>query len=822
MKIKSKLALNSFMILVLMAVIGAAAVIGIKFIEKNIFFLTQKSTPYQIKTFNHQRALQAHASNLLKVAASDSTDEYKRNAARSVESLAEEIHAAEELIKLGSTSDYEHSVFTENTKLIQDITDKRLLLQRDTLAAVAAMKNNLADAARRLHGLDASIRKLQQGATDKMVSNIYNTATGNEQGSVIANVIGTLKDLRIYSIQILNAEDRKAVDDIIANLESPLSKLLDIRRINWSDNRNNEDFVKRVDIITDKISEAKEQYQKFLTSHDASARAKAVQAANEVDKEIDFILSCAKKEAEQSAINQEKSSAVMSSSVTAFSDTNTILIQSSMIIFSSAVIDSQINYSLSVRNLSDFDKTIAAITNEFNKIDVSANKLRTLLIKGKFKVEAKQLADSFSALSTVKNSFLGKDGASEKIRASLKNVEEVAKLNQKMKEIVTKQMELSSKDVAVAQQNQEGTVASVKAAVKTTTLLIIVIAGIAVLASLLLGKWIASSITEPIDKLSKMAEGFGGGDFSIRMDASRKDEFGTLAGHFNQAAAKLTEITKLLKGTIKTLSTGSENLHITAEHLYKGVQEQVSQTVQSSVAMTEISATVDTVAGHAHSSATSSKEAHVMATSGKAVVAKTVCGMQEIANSVIAAATTIGKLSESSERIDSILNTIADIADQTNLLALNAAIEAARAGEQGRGFAVVADEVRKLAHHTAAATHEIADIIHIIQADTKSSVSAMNEGKGKVEDGIKLSDEARESLDMIVSVSQRGVDMAQMIATATDDQSTASKEVSQSMERIANISGTLKDSTKEIKDASEQLSSVAEDLNRMVSWFSVT
>ena len=144
MKIKSKLALNSFMILVLMAVIGAAAVIGIKFIEKNIFFLTQKSTPYQIKTFNHQRALQAHASNLLKVAASDSTDEYKRNAARSVESLAEEIHAAEELIKLGSTSDYEHSVFTENTKLIQDITDKRLLLQRDTLAAVAAMKNNKA------------------------------------------------------------------------------------------------------------------------------------------------------------------------------------------------------------------------------------------------------------------------------------------------------------------------------------------------------------------------------------------------------------------------------------------------------------------------------------------------------------------------------------------------------------------------------------------------------------------------------------------------------------------------------------------------------
>jgi methyl-accepting chemotaxis protein len=822
MKIKSKLMLNSVTILILMSVIGVAAVIGIKFIEKNIFYLTQKSTPYQIKTFNHQRALQAHASNLLKVAASDSIDEFKKNSAKSVESLAEEIKAAEELIKLGSSTDYEHAVFTENTKLIQDITGKRLQLQRETLAAVATMKNNLADASKRLQGLDASIRKLQHGATDKMVTNIYTSAKDTNQAAIIADLLDALKDLKIYSIQVMNTTDKEAVGNMYANLTIPLNRMQGVRRITWTDNRADEDFAKRLDTMTDKISDAKDQYLTYLETHDAAARTKAVQTTKEAEKEIVFMLASAKKEAEKSVDSQDKSAEGMSTSVAAFSETNKILIQASEIIFSSSVVDSQINYSLSVKSLPDFDKTVAAIQSEFAKIDATAGKLRALMVKGNFKTESRQLADSLGALTAVKNSFLGKDGAADKIRASLKNVEEVAKLNQKMKEMVAKQMELSSKDVTVAQKSQEGTVASVKAAVNTTTMVIIIIAVMAVLVSLLLGGWIASSITGPIHELSKMAEGFGAGDFNIRMDATRKDEFGTLAGHFNQATAKLTEITKLLKESIGKLSTGSEKLHNTAGHLYKGAQEQVSQTVQSSVAMTEISATVETMAGHAHNSAASSKEAHAMATTGKTVVAGTVRGMHEISDSVIAAATTISKLSESSDRIDSILNTINDIADQTNLLALNAAIEAARAGEQGRGFAVVADEVRKLAQHTAAATHEIADIIHIIQVDTKSSVSAMNEGKAKVEEGMKLSGEASKSLDAIVEVSQRGVDMAQMIATATDDQSKASREVSQSMERIAHITGTLKDSTVEIKEASEQLSSIAEELSRMASWFKVT
>jgi methyl-accepting chemotaxis protein len=805
-----------------MAFIASAAVIGIRFIQKSIFTLTQKSTPYQVKTFNHQRALQSHAANLLKVAASDSLEEFKNNSARSTESLAEEIKAADDLTKLGSSRNYDHERFTEITKAIEGITNKRLLLQRDTVASVATMKQNLANASGKLQSLDASIRKLQRGATDKMVTNIYSNARDNEKSTLLSNVNDSLKDLNSLCSQLLQVNDKDTVESIYANTATPLYNLQFAKRVVWLEEGTAERIVKNIYEITEKLSAAKEQYLTYLgSSRDSTSRAQAAQAVEEAQGAISAMLDTVKKEADKSNYSQITSSEVMSTSVVDFSTTNSILMLSSETIFSSSVIDSLVNYCLSVKSLADFDKTVGTIQNESNKVIASANKLMALLRKGTFTKEIKLLEESIRALTAVKASFLDKNGAADKIRSSLVNVEEVTKLNQKMKDMVASQMELSGKDVAVAEQSQEKTVASVRAAVSTTTAIIIVIAVVAVLASLLVGRWIAAGITGPIADLSKLAAGFGSGDFSISMDETRKDEFGTVAAHFNQASAKLMEITNLLKSSIDKLSEGSRHLSQTADCLHQGTEEQVTHTAQSAVAMTQINATVQTVAGHAQDSAAASKDAHLMATNGMALVTKTFKGMQEISQSVIAASETIAKLSENSRTIDSILSTINDIADQTNLLALNAAIEAARAGEHGMGFAVVADEVRKLAQRTAEATNEIADIVNIIQADTVSSVAAMSEGKLRVEEGMKLSAEASESLEAIVGVSKLGVDRAQMIASATDGQATASRDVSGRMETIANISGTLKGSTMDIKEASEQLSRIALELNEVALWFRV-
>ena len=820
MKIKSKLSVNSLIILVLMAVIGTASIVGIRFIQKNIFTLTQKSTPYQIKTLNHQRALQAHASNLLKVAASDSFEEFKQNVAKSAESLAEEIKSAEELVEFGSTSDYATDAISENTGSIHDITQKRLQLQRDTQTAVIGMRQSLLDASKRLQGLDASIRKLQQGSAKNMVSNIGITSNENRQAGTLAMLRDGLKDVTLYVSQVKIGTEKETVENLHENLAGPINNMyVYLKTIRWSDQQTGHELAKKLGEMSAKLTEAKDDYLKFLATRDASFGAKAAQATLEAEQAIAYIQTFARMEIAKTNSGLESSSEEMSTSISVFSGTNTVLILASGIIFSSAVIDSQINYGLSVKNLADFDKTVQAIDSEFNGIDGTAQRLTALLAKGKFRRETTLLADSLAALATVRQGFLGKDGAAEKIRASLKNVDEVAKLNLKMKEMVTRQMEQSGKDVVVAQQSQEKAVASVRAAVKTTVTLIIAIAVIAVVLSIVLSRWIISSITRPIDELTSMAEGFGSGDFNFRMDESRKDEFGTLALHFNQATVKLFEFTRHLQEAIRKLTSSSATLLGTADKLYTGAREQASQADQSATAMAEISQTVTDVARNARHASDASTDAHKMATSGKAIVADSVNGMNDIADSVSAVACTVGKLSAGSEQIGIIVNTIEGIADQTNLLALNAAIEAARAGDQGLGFAVVADEVRKLALRTAQATTEIGEIIQQVQGDTEKAVRAIKTGSSRVDEGVKQSGAASESLEAIVVVSARGMEMARMIATATDDQSAASEEVSHSMEQIVQISDSMKGYTEEVKIASEELSTLAEELDRMASWF---
>ncbi|MDD5284989.1 MAG: methyl-accepting chemotaxis protein [Desulfuromonadaceae bacterium] len=822
MKISNKLMLNSSIILVLMAVIGASAVIGIKFIQKNIFTLTQKSTPYQIKTLDNQRALQAHASNLLKLAGSESAEEYKQNLSQSNDSLAEEINSANELVKLGSTSDYAANAISENTKSIQGMTQKRLLLQQETQSVVQSMRGNLGEAAKRLKGMDDSIRKLQQGSGKNMVTNIDITTNENKQSTTLASLRDNLKDLSIFASKLFVTSNRDEAETLFNNLSTPLTRMgLYVSMIKWADKETPDNFMKKFDEVKSKLTGAKDQYLQYLASHDATVKAKGLQAAKEADIGLVYLLTLVRMEIANTGNALDNSSEAMTESISAFSDTNTILILSSGLLFSNAVIDSQANYIQAVKGMADFDKTVASVRSEFEKIESTAKKLKALLTKGNFKRESKLLADSLAALATVKQGFLEKGGAAEKIKASLDNIAEVAKLNLKMKEMVNRQMLQSGKDVLTAQKSQEGAVTSVRSAVNTTVMLIFVIAGVAVLASVLLSIWISRSITSPVKELMMVTEGFGNGDFSRRMDESRKDEFGELAVHLNNATSKLGEITTHLTQSIKRLSESSEDLLATSEELHKGAEEQAFQTEQSVTAMTEITCTINDMAKNASDAASSSKDSLDTATVGKEVALKTVKGMKEISDFVMEASSTISKLSDSSEKIGEILNTINDIADQTNLLALNAAIEAARAGEQGRGFSVVADEVRKLAQRTGEATHEIAAIVHEIQFDTSRSVSAMNSGKARVEEGVKLSDEASKSLLAILGASERGVHMAQMISTATNDQSAASEGVSRGMEKIANITSRQKKSTDGIKHSSEVLSTIANELNIMASWFKV-
>jgi len=197
-------------------------------------------------------------------------------------------------------------------------------------------------------------------------------------------------------------------------------------------------------------------------------------------------------------------------------------------------------------------------------------------------------------------------------------------------------------------------------------------------------------------------------------------------------------------------------------------------------------------------------------------VSQAIDGMNRISASVMESARTIETLGKSSDEIGEIIAVIYDIADQTNLLALNAAIEAARAGEQGRGFAVVADEVRKLAERTTKATKEIASMIKSIQSDTDGAVKSMSAGTEEVEKGVSLVNQAGGSLDQIVEVVASVTDMIQQIATAAEEQSAAAEEISTNVEAVATITKETATGANQSSVATQELTRLASDLQQMV------
>jgi methyl-accepting chemotaxis protein len=253
----------------------------------------------------------------------------------------------------------------------------------------------------------------------------------------------------------------------------------------------------------------------------------------------------------------------------------------------------------------------------------------------------------------------------------------------------------------------------------------------------------------------------------------------------------------------------------------KGVHELSHQTEQVVTAVTEVSQTIMDMAKNASSAADGGKNAADIASQGKKIVDMTAGDMVILAKTVQEAANTIEELGRSSAQIGEIVEVINGIADQTNLLALNAAIEAARAGEQGRGFAVVADEVRKLAERTAQATKDIAQRIASIQTAAGESVDAMKRGSDEVDKGVRLAKEASASLDSIVLTATNAMDMVQRIAAATEQQSAATEEVSQNMEHIAGITNQSSASTEQIKVSAAELAKLASNLKEMTAWFRV-
>jgi len=341
-----------------------------------------------------------------------------------------------------------------------------------------------------------------------------------------------------------------------------------------------------------------------------------------------------------------------------------------------------------------------------------------------------------------------------------------------------------------------------------------------IFAGLLVASLIARSITASLARMAILIQQLAAGDLSVAdLEIASHDEIGEAVSALNRMKNNLRQLIQAIAGTAEHVASASEEISSSASQQAQGAETQKDQTAQVATAMQEMSSTVLQVSENSNKAAESSRRAAETARQGGGIVQDTLAKMRAIADSVSDTAKKVEELGKSSDQIGRIIGVIDDIADQTNLLALNAAIEAARAGEQGRGFAVVADEVRKLAERTTSATKEIAQMIRTVQDETKTAVAAMEEGNRQVEAGVKTTAQAGDSLKEIIETSEEVGELITHIATAATEQSSATEEINSNMDQIAKLVKESADGAQQSAKACQELSGLALDLQKMVSNF---
>lgn len=466
-----------------------------------------------------------------------------------------------------------------------------------------------------------------------------------------------------------------------------------------------------------------------------------------------------------------------------------------------------------VDNRADLDKAIESMLKTRKGITDAFDKLKALVQTEKGKALYQAMVDARKPNVDMRNQIVKalQEG----------NKKEAVLLLEKYEPIQAAYLKSVENMVEYYRQVSTQAAENAEASANRNRWIIIAASVINIVLSLFVVLWIIRSITRPLHEAVETANRIAAGDLTVQLQEGGTSETGQLLSAMKTMVDKLKGVIVDIREASAQVAAGSERLSASSEEISRTMHDQTNRSSQIATAAEEMSQTVIDIAKNASSIAQSSADTSAIAHKGSTIVSQSVAETKTVAETVNKSAVVMQTLGEKSTQIGEIVAVINDIADQTNLLALNAAIEAARAGEQGRGFAVVADEVRKLAERTAKATAEISQMIGAIQGEVDNAVNAMNQTNKQVDVGLRYSVEAGEQLESIVSSVSSLQNMIQQIASATEEMSSTSEAISGDIQAVAGGAREISTGAEDIAHASSELAHLSAKLKSIVDRFKV-